>query len=806
MALSPLRQYITSESERRVALASGDSAFESILGHVFLSGVEGQPDTTPLLRFRIPPASDSDPGQHVYVVPAGRPLSLFYRDTRYGNPYASVAGASFVPRFEDIVCHLYTVPASARTRLSRVFRPSLGRTELSTASDGDLQAQILASDVLRGVEGFVFSANDSGRVPIHGLVNNADVFYTMSPEDVPGPGYTPLDARSFTAYAPNTKRTPLCRFIHPATLDQALAVDPVAWRGLEASGYQLDGMIGFVDPALEPAPGLLSLFGLFDPARAAHLYTTSAAERRAAVEDSGYTDLGLVCYVHSEPVAGSVPLFRLRRANPRRRAMSLLPPMPGNLSGNWLLLGERSVEGISSRSPEQALVEAAERDDSGVRFEPGSPLLDRDLNLLGDLATGQVHEWIESYIGNAALVDGAHPSGGFAIGAAGDALASPAANDGDFTIEAGDVLAGGVRVTNSDATLTYRTQPRTASDPSLPPDLTAGEWVDIVYLDVWLEETPGHPNTADLDQLTTTLSRPTWRVELARWGRLPKPRRGHRYVPLAAIYRTRYTARPDLVTADHLVDLRPRLDLRPGAEVFAETGIKVDEDGKDQLATWGHWDGPPLMFLRLLFQTLTIAFLDGSGIRVNGRQTTPKIPRGKSVVVERGRPSIGMPRVTVGGRPMPVQTVLSPVDRDFPTRVVVDIDPALPLGRVRLAVADDLDEASTSVDIVAPTDDKGNREKPEILALSRQVATQGHTFDLTIEGTELDQANLVTFRLTASSEVPNETFTAIDRQSPTVAVVKAIRLTTPGAWELTLGTSPATSAPVIFLVEATKPS
>lgn len=134
--------------------------------------------------------------------------------------------------------------------------------------------------------------------------------------------------------------------------------------------------------------------------------------------------------------------------------------------------------GNFSKNPKIVLQEALEKGYSSVRFQQGKPLLDRELNLLADLANPQ--RLAEHHLGNGVPAD----SNGFLISGL------DVANN-DFTIGAGRCLVGGYEIALTVNT-TYKTQPHTENVSTLP------SGVSNVYLRVFQSKATGAQD-ADLN-------------------------------------------------------------------------------------------------------------------------------------------------------------------------------------------------------------------------------------------------------------------------------------------------------------------
>ena len=127
--------------------------------------------------------------------------------------------------------------------------------------------------------------------------------------------------------------------------------------------------------------------------------------------------------------------------------------------------------GNYSRDPKATLQASLTSGYCRVRFQQGKPVLDRELNLLGDLANPQ--RLAQNYLGNGT------PSADKSFQITG--LNLPA---GDFTVTAGRCLVGGLEATLA-ANTTYRTQPHPEHVAAFP----AG--ASNVYLRVFTNEITG---------------------------------------------------------------------------------------------------------------------------------------------------------------------------------------------------------------------------------------------------------------------------------------------------------------------------
>src|SRR3712207_4689838 len=164
--------------------------------------------------------------------------------------------------------------------------------------------------------------------------------------------------------------------------------------------------------------------------------------------------------------------------------------------------------GDFSVSPLKMLLASQEKGYVGLHIEQGVPILDRDLNLLQDLALAEMRSLFERYVGNGVPPD----SGSFAI----EAL-PPAEAAQDFRIAAGTApcVVGGIEVNISEP-VTYTSQPD-ASPLTTPTAAQLDPRVDIVYLDVFLVEEEGAndpdlANSPDVGIRTSVRVKPAWTV------------------------------------------------------------------------------------------------------------------------------------------------------------------------------------------------------------------------------------------------------------------------------------------------------
>ncbi len=206
---------------------------------------------------------------------------------------------------------------------------------------------------------------------------------------------------------------------------------------------------------------------------------------------------------------------------------------------------------------------------TGLHFEQGVPILDRDLNLLQDLITATVRSVLTQHIGSGTAADDSV----FAV--RGGTVDNDVAIDAGAGAQPGRCLVDGVEVTIEAAT-TYLTQPRDPGETVVPlsPPASGGDRIDTVYLDVFMttvdaDTDPVLRNDADVGMQTTVRVRPAWRVRVEQGS--PHPPEpvpdGHAYMPLAHLTRRRGVPR---ITDEMIDDLRrTRLSLSDAVERMA---------------------------------------------------------------------------------------------------------------------------------------------------------------------------------------------------------------------------------------------
>lgn len=153
--------------------------------------------------------------------------------------------------------------------------------------------------------------------------------------------------------------------------------------------------------------------------------------------------------------------------------------------------------GDFSRDPETTFQDAINKNYCRVRFQQGKPLLDRELNLLGDIASPQ--QFAAVNFGNGVRGDG----NDFLI----TGLSVP---NNDFTITAGSCLVNGLEAVLG-ANVSYKNQPNNDNVAALPGGASN------VYLRVFRTETAGADdalllNAGDVGSETAIREKVDWEV------------------------------------------------------------------------------------------------------------------------------------------------------------------------------------------------------------------------------------------------------------------------------------------------------
>src|SRR5713226_1249114 len=152
-----------------------------------------------------------------------------------------------------------------------------------------------------------------------------------------------------------------------------------------------------------------------------------------------------------------------------------------------------------SRDPAAVLQDALQKGYTRVRFQQGKPLLDRELNLLGDLSSPS--RLADQYLGN-----------GVPSGSDGFRITNLNVPGNDFTIVAGRCLVGGNEVVLA-ADTTYRTQPNRANIGALPAG-ASNVYLRNTLRPVTPAEDPSLGNTGpgDVGQVTAVRDKADWEV------------------------------------------------------------------------------------------------------------------------------------------------------------------------------------------------------------------------------------------------------------------------------------------------------
>jgi len=180
--------------------------------------------------------------------------------------------------------------------------------------------------------------------------------------------------------------------------------------------------------------------------------------------------------------------------------------------------------GNFSIDPQQNVKLSRQKGYVGVRIEQGVPVLDRDLNLLGDVISATVRELVERFIGSG----NAPGDDGFSI----EPITT--GTTVDLKIGAGSYLVGGLLVTSTGQL--YSSQ---FNVPPIVPPTGFNSRNDVVYLDVWLAEVDEQKdatlsNAGDVRMQTSVRVKPVWVVRVATGvEQLPPAPEGHVHALLA---------------------------------------------------------------------------------------------------------------------------------------------------------------------------------------------------------------------------------------------------------------------------------
>ncbi len=598
-----------------------------------------------------------NPGGVAFHTPVPAPSDLgaiaLYR-YRVGNDHiyttdphdisAGTLGSSPNDIFETIACHLYGSPAQGRSPLYELYRwsPSdhfytrLGSVCKSVHNGG--------SYTFRRTHGFV---SDTAEAQLYRAYNSStgDHFYTTSYDEISlatASGYSiegpPANNAAEAMYVPSTpndvvpvyqlKDLRTGRFVYTTSRDEVTRLIKYS-----SSMVLFEGAAFFLFSRADDGAGGLGrtpVYLLSNPSLEMQIFTTSREERDHAMGELGFLDAGIAGYAAKEASATTRPLFVCEREARSQVVSASFQPARGERASNWLLSAERQypAEARFSKAPSDVLRGARESGYNEVLIAEGVPLLDRDINALGDLAAARLYEAFERRFGNGAVTTDAHGDRGFAIKAVSEDPVSPA-NEDDFVISAGSFLVGGILIT-CPADVRYSAQEAGQAPLARPREAQWGDprnRVDVAYLDVWIEEESGSNNASDLGAQTTTLSVPRWAVRVAEGGALPPEPRGHRYCPLAAILRPTRGELRGLVSNEQIEDLRVR--------------IRSLREIEDRVAA--------------IRSAAQLSFVDVNNKYIPIQPVT--VTRGNEIVVTGYRMHVGKAIATIDGREVPAKHV-----------------------------------------------------------------------------------------------------------------------------------------------------
>lgn len=147
--------------------------------------------------------------------------------------------------------------------------------------------------------------------------------------------------------------------------------------------------------------------------------------------------------------------------------------------------------------PVKVFQDATQKGYSRVRFQKGKPVLDRELNLLGDLANPQ--RIAEQYLGN-----------GVPAGSDGFALSGLKVAASDFVIGAGRCLVRGNEIVLA-ANTTYRTQPHLDKVAAFPAGVL-NVYLRFFPTEITESEDPDLKNGGDVGFVTAVREKADWEV------------------------------------------------------------------------------------------------------------------------------------------------------------------------------------------------------------------------------------------------------------------------------------------------------
>ena len=204
-----------------------------------------------------------------------------------------------------------------------------------------------------------------------------------------------------------------------------------------------------------------------------------------------------------------------------------------------------------SKNPLQQLTDNYYKGYVGLHLEQGVPVLDRDLNLLGDLVAESARHTVKALIGDGTPLG--HNN-------AGKITQTGGVGSNDFQIAGGTFLVYGVQVTIP--ACLYSAVARTGENLVAP----AGAQLVKVYLEVWLDEIdssldPGLHNPDDYEIETAVRLKPNWAVRAVQGAaNLPgvppnQPFAGHYLFPLADINRNGANITDAMITDTRVTEL-----------------------------------------------------------------------------------------------------------------------------------------------------------------------------------------------------------------------------------------------------------
>jgi hypothetical protein len=150
-----------------------------------------------------------------------------------------------------------------------------------------------------------------------------------------------------------------------------------------------------------------------------------------------------------------------------------------------------------SKDPDKVLQDAIRKGYSRVRFQQGKPLLDRELNLLGDLSSPQ-------------RIAGQYIGSGVPAGSDGFAIDDLNVAGSDFSIKAGNCLVNGEEVDLADKT-SYRKQPHREKVGKFP-EQAFNVYLRIFPTEITDTEDADLKNTGDVGFVTAIREKTDWEV------------------------------------------------------------------------------------------------------------------------------------------------------------------------------------------------------------------------------------------------------------------------------------------------------